>query len=248
MPRPRHPDTALGHTGTVPGVAVFDFYGTLAHWRDVDRSGYAAVLAEFGYGLAPEELTAYFDRYDGVAHEAHSVDAEAYEAWVRHRLGDLTSACGVSPHHHAQVLDALRASDQGEMVAYSDAAPTLQALRVDGWRIAVCSNWGWEIEPYLEQVGLLPLVDLAVTSARAGARKPHPRVYEVTLSALGVEAGDVVFIGDSWDPDVIGPKAAGMSAIHLWRRADRLGEAPPDLMDGIRRVGDLRELLDGRIS
>jgi putative hydrolase of the HAD superfamily len=228
----------------VARAAVFDYYGTLARWRDLDRSGYTAVFAQFGYELPPHELTAYFDRYDGIEHVEHSADGETYEAWVRHRLGDLTSACDVSPHHRSDLIEALRASDQGEMVAYGDAAPTLLALREAGITIGVCSNWGWEIDRYLEQVGLLPLVDLAITSARAGARKPHPRMYAVTLEALAIDAGDIVFIGDSWGPDVIGPRAAGMTAVHLWRDEDRRGEEPPTLDDGVRRISELPEVLE----
>ena len=40
-------------------------------------------------------LDGYFSRYDGVDHAEHSVSEEAYEAWVRFRLGELTRACGV---------------------------------------------------------------------------------------------------------------------------------------------------------
>jgi putative hydrolase of the HAD superfamily len=228
----------------MPGAVLFDFYGTLARWCDVERTSYAAVLAGFGYSLPPGELEAYFARYDGIEHVEHSTDGPTYEAWVRRRLGDLTSACGVAAHHHHEVVDALRASDQAEMVAYEDAAPTLRSLRAAGVPIGVCSNWGWELTPYLDQVGLLPLVDVAVTSARAGARKPHPRVYAAALSALGVEARRTVFVGDTWGADVIGPRAAGMTAVHLWRPDDRSGDVPPELDDGVPRIADLNELLD----
>ena len=54
--------------------------------------------------------------------------------------------------------------------------------------------------------GCSSLVDAAVTSARAGARKPHPGIYAASMAALGVDAADVVFVGDSWEPDVRGPR------------------------------------------
>jgi putative hydrolase of the HAD superfamily len=224
-------------------AVIFDFYGTLAHWQDQDASNYATVLAAHGYDVDDDVLSDYFVRYDGVEHVAHSVNQDAYEAWVRHRLCDLTTACGVGSDDQDAILDALRASDRGPMVAYPEASATLAALRQDGWAIGVCSNWGWDLDSFLVQVGLLELVDLSVTSARAGARKPHPSIYAHSVKALGAEVAQTVFVGDSWVPDVVGPHQAGMTAVHVWRADERPGPAPYELAAGMHRVGDLSELL-----
>jgi len=221
---------------------IFDFYGTLARWRERHDANYPAVFAAHGYELPDDVLTAYFDRYDGIAHAEHSVDAVAYEAWVRSRLGDLTTACDVSEDDRDRIIAALRDSDQDEMVAYPEAASTLQELRQQGWLIGVCSNWGWELDAFLAQVELLSLVDSAVTSARAGARKPHPVIFHHTAERLGVTLDEVVFVGDSWRPDVEGPRSLGMTAVHVWRDEERGDVQPPDLMEGTYRVGDLSEI------
>ena len=228
-------------TGVVRAV-IFDFYGTLARWQDSHVSNYTGVFAAHGYTLPNEVLADYFARYDGVEHAEHSVSEAAYEAWVRHRLGDLISGCGVVSEEEGTVLDALRRSDQGPMVAYPDAAPTLAALRTGGLSIGVCSNWGWELDAFLAQVDLLSLVDVAVTSAR-WARKPHPHIYRTAADALGVAPDGVLFVGDTWAPDVEGPRRAGMTPVHIWRAEERSGQRPPDLTDGTRRIGELSELL-----
>ena len=111
------------------------------------------------------------------------------------------------------------------MVPYPEAVATLASLRDSGLAIGVCSNWGWELDAFLDQVGLLALVDAGVTSARAGARKPHPDIYDVSVSALDVEPAEVVFVGDSWEPDVRGPRRLGMTAVHVWREEERRGSA-----------------------
>jgi putative hydrolase of the HAD superfamily len=234
-------------------AVIFDFYGTLAHWSDHEASNYASVLAAHGYRLPDDVADAYFARYDGIEHAAHSVDEDTYERWVRLRLRDLTGACGVPPDHEDGVIDALRTSDRSDMVAYPEAASTLTTLREQGWAVGVCSNWGWDLDSFLDQVGLFDLVDVAVTSARAGARKPHPSIYTHIVGRLGCEAGSAVFVGDSWDPDVVGPHRAGMSAVHVWRAGERSGPAPAglELSAGMHRIGDLSELpalLDAGIS
>jgi putative hydrolase of the HAD superfamily len=224
-------------------AVIFDFYGTLARWADGSAS-YGSVFAAHGYSLDPAVLDGYFSRYDGIEHGEHSVSEEAYEHWVRSRLRQLTRQSGVEGDDAEAIVDALRGLDQGHMVAYPEAAETLRALREAGLTVGVCSNWGWELNAYLNQVGLLPLVDSSVTSARAGARKPHPNIYLTSVESLGVLTDEVVFVGDSWEPDVRGPRRLGMTAVHVWRAAERQGYDAPELEPGDRRVGDLSGVLE----
>ena len=229
-------------------AVIFDFYGTLAHSADAAGSNYESIyqtiFAARGYTLEQSVLNDYYSRYDGVEHGEHSTSEVAYEAWVRTRLRDLTEACGVSDAHVEELLDALRAVDQGAMVPYPEAAATLSSLREAGFAIGVCSNWGWELDAFLDEAGLLALVDVSVTSARAGSRKPHPDIYDISVSALGVEREEVLFVGDSWEPDVRGPRRAGMAAVHVWREEERHGLRPPPLEPGDHRVGDLTGVVE----
>jgi putative hydrolase of the HAD superfamily len=227
----------------VVSAVIFDFYGTLAHFADTSVTNYETVFAAHGYRPERAILDSYFSCYDGVEHGEHSVSEEAYESWVRLRLRDLTSACGVPDADVEDVIDALRSSDQGAMVPYPEAARTLASLRSSGLAIGVCSNWGWELDAFLGQVGLLELVDSGITSARAGSRKPHPDIYGASVVALDVDPTDVVFVGDSWEPDVRGPRRMGMTAVHIWREEERIGLTPPVLEDGDHRVGDLTGVL-----
>jgi putative hydrolase of the HAD superfamily len=57
-----------------------------------------------------------------------------------------------------------------------------------------------------------------------------------------VAPGDVVFVGDTWEPDVVGPIGAGMRAVHLWREDDHREPPPPP--NGAVRIADLRGVLD----
>jgi putative hydrolase of the HAD superfamily len=234
----------LKKNGRMVTAVIFDFYGTLAQWADREQTGYSAVFSAHGYQLDPVALDAYFIRYDGIEHRQHSVSQEAYESWARSRLKELTRSCGVDEEGEDRLIEALQASDNGRMVAYPEAAMTLRSLRQRGISVGVCSNWGWELDSYLEQVGLLGLVDASVTSARAGARKPHPSIYDVAATSLAVHPSEVLFVGDSWEPDVRGPRKAGMGAVHVWRAEERNGLPAPPLRPGDRRVAELSGVLE----
>jgi putative hydrolase of the HAD superfamily len=88
------------------------------------------------------------------------------------------------------------------------------------------------------------VVDVLVSSAWAGARKPHPRIFRHTLDLLACEPADAVFVGDTWGPDVEGSRALGMRAIYL----ERPGHWPDPTLPAIptrdvERVDDLKGLL-----
>ena len=82
-------------------------------------------------------------------------------------------------------------------------------------------------------------------SAHAGARKPHPRIFEHTLARCRVDAADTVFVGDSFGPDVEGPLGVGIpTAVHVYRPGEEPPRAAPPLPEGAVRVNDLRGVLD----
>jgi putative hydrolase of the HAD superfamily len=145
-------------------------------------------------------------------------------------------------------VDALVDADRRtSMVVYPEVRPVLGELRRRGLTIGVCSNWGWDLEAALHATGVDALIDVAVTSARVGYRKPHGAMYDSILGALGVAAPEAIFVGDSWEPDVLGPIAAGMRSVHVNRARGEKEGSPPPLVAGAIRVSDLRFLLDAGI-
>jgi len=224
-------------------AVIFDFYGTLARFAHHHATGYEPVFAAFGYTPEPSVLEAWFSRYDGVEHAEHSVDEAAYESWVRARQHQLVLDCGVDDSDAGDLVEALRAADNGPVVAYPEAAATLASLRAAGLAVGVCSNWGWELDAFLDDAGLLELVDAGITSARAGARKPHPGIYAQAVAALGVDPAETLFVGDSWEPDVRGPRRFGMRAVHVWRAEERARRPAPPLEPGDHRVEELTGVL-----
>ena len=223
-------------------AVLLDFYGTLAHaltWGPT----YQEVLEPHGYHLPDEVRAAYGDNsVDGTEHAEHSRSRDHYEAWRVSRLEAMLRDCGVGDDDVGPLARELRrASRSFELVAYPEVPAVLDALRARALVVAVCSNWDWDLDRAMDQAGLGALVDVQVTSARAGARKPHRRIFEHTLELLSVDAGDTLFVGDSWHADVEGPLAVGMAAVHVQRDTDE--REPPPLVDGVRRVRDLTGLL-----
>ena len=227
-------------------AVLLDFYGTLARattWGPTRKD----VLEARGFTV-PDDVheRARDDSIDGLEHLEHSESAEHYETWERDRLLRFVTDCGIGADDAGPLVDDLyTATKSFRLEAYAETAEVLTELGSRGVVRAICSNWDWHLDRALAQAGIDDrLVDVVVTSARAGARKPHPRIFRHTLEACGVDAGDAVFVGDSWGPDVEGPAAVGMRPVHLWRPEwEEERDPPPQLTDGVVRIGNLRELV-----
>ena len=229
-------------------AVLFDFYGTLARavsWGDTHEQVFTR------RGLVYDEA-AWSDRWvggalDGEEHAEHSLSAGHYKAWELERLRQRSRAAGVGDDDLDALVDDLYAASKDYVLAtYPEVPEVLAELRERGLVLAVCSNWDWHLDKAMGEVGLTEMFDVVVTSAQAGARKPHPRIFTHTLERCRIDAADALFVGDTWGPDVEGPLAAGMrTAVHV-RREDHRHQSgpPPPLPPGAHRVGDLRGVLD----
>lgn len=231
-------------SATIDAV-VFDFHGTLARPAEGELFGYGDILSKSGYPVDERAIATWSSAWEGREHDEHSTDRGTYAQWWRSRLRQLADSAGVPEERADLVVDRLLAWDDASYVAYPEAADVLRALRAAGVRIGACSNWGWHLDPFLEQCGLLPYVDAAVCSARVGARKPHRRVYERALDALGVRAPRAWFVGDNMTADVLGPLDADFdTAVHVWRLDRGSSDHLAPLPLGSHRVSDLTGILD----
>ncbi|MBE2320117.1 HAD family phosphatase [Solirubrobacter sp. CPCC 204708] len=87
-------------------------------------------------------------------------------------------------------------------------------LKAKGVRLAILTNNVREWQP--RWMPLLPtgMFELIVDSGFEGVRKPEPKIYEITLSRLGLEAGECAFV-DDLEVNVQGANAVGLHGVHF---------------------------------
>lgn len=93
----------------------------------------------------------------------------------------------------------------------------------------------------LEPLGILGYVDALVASEELGISKPDPGIFHVALERIGSPAVAAVMVGDSWENDVVGARAAGIRAVWLNRRGVVIPD--PALADEMRDLGSLTRSL-----
>jgi len=93
-----------------------------------------------------------------------------------------------------------------------------------GIRLALLTNNVREWEPRWR--AMLPvdeLFELVVDSAFVGMRKPDPRIYELTLSGLGLPAEACAFV-DDLEPNIVAARELGLHAVHFADAEQAIGE------------------------
>jgi HAD superfamily hydrolase (TIGR01549 family) len=93
--------------------------------------------------------------------------------------------------------------------------------------------------------GLGGMFDFELYALRTGVpKKPHPEFYRATAEAAQVPVEEMVYVGDDYEHDVVGPAAYGMRTVWLNRSGKPvLGEVTPDAV--IENLDDLPRILAG---
>lgn len=106
---------------------------------------------------------------------------------------------------------------------YPDVRPSLEALRQNGFRLGIVSNWDSRLPGLLDALDLSSYFDSIVYGAACGFEKPHEQIFEFCLQELEVPPPQALHIGDMSLEDVEGARSAGMKALLLERHDEEDG-------------------------
>jgi putative hydrolase of the HAD superfamily len=124
--------------------------------------------------------------------------------------------------------------------AYPETRGVLQALRERGYKLAIVSNGCYQTR-CARRLGIEGYFDAIIGSWHVGYRKPGREIFDMAISQLGLTAGEVVMVGDSWDLDITGGHNAGLQTLHLCRDANEAKR----YTNSIRDLWGVVESLDG---
>lgn len=208
-------DDVVGAPRDVRAV-VFDWGGTLTPWHTVDLAAQWRVFAEEYHVEEPH-------RRDDLAQQLAAAEDVG---WRRGRGDDHASArieeilaeAGVVAGDPRAVAGATAYERFWEPHTWIDpqVRPLWEGLRDNGIRVGVLSNTIWSRDYHrgvFARDGVLHLLDADVYSSETPWVKPHPEIFRLAASRLGVAPEHCVYVGDRAYEDVHGPQSVGMRAI-----------------------------------
>lgn len=226
-------------------AVAFDLDSTLCQYALTVEEVLVSALERAGFGcdafgaisdLADDYNSAWWTAEEQSRVPTGELRRRAWAAVLEKRgLSDEAVSC--------RLADAYGAIREESGVSLFEGVKALLSDLRDRYRLGILTNgpsdmqWG-----KLRHLDLTESVDGIVVAGDVGIFKPDPRVFRRLLDILDVDAGDALFVGNSYEHDIAGASAAGMRTAWVTD-----GQGPPgesvsfDLI--VERVTDLREVL-----
>ncbi len=168
------------------------------------------------------------DRWNDFREINLSRDPAAADAFWYSVCQDWAAECGFPDSSVAGIVAAAESRLYGEcstvFALYDDVVPCLESLQSAGIKMGIVSNWDVSLHRTLERFGLAGYFDTVVASMEEGVEKPDPRIFEIALKRLGVDASEALHVGDNPMDDLRGARTAGMRAFVVDRGPHAPGE------------------------
>ncbi|MGD8497918.1 MAG: HAD family hydrolase [Chromatiales bacterium] len=192
---------------------------------------YPLITAGHSLQTLIEQRTAYMREYPDLHHDLTRLRKQ----W----LGHVAEAAGYEPALAEPAFEVFwEARNQVEV--FPEALDALDALG-SVYRIGAITNGNADVH----RIGIGHHFDFVLYAAGVGAAKPHRDIFLAALEHTGLDAAEVVHVGDDPACDVMGAAAVGMRTVWVnsaGRDWDGPGMEPDAVISGL---GELEAVLSG---
>ena len=229
-------------------AVFFDFYETLCFHRHSLEENLERIAERYGVNINWERCETAMERlFAGTSAPAPTTDYSLLESSIAVMMQEceFIRELGVQEHVEQIAWELLQSGHYrfaaNSATLYDDAIPTLQHLRNAGFKLAIVSNWDTPLDPLTERLGIAEYFDAIVAShdLRVRSEKPDPHIFNYTLAAVSVSAGEAVHVGDTYGADIVGARDVGIRPILL----DRDGTQAGRWRETIQSLSELPEML-----
>ena len=211
-------------------AVLFDMFDTLmmierdhAFYQPSLRRAHA-FLVENGVSVSFDVFSdAYVKARDALYAEA---DAQMEEPHFNLRIMNALNSLGYSFNLSSEIVCGTTLAFCEEFMRYVriDKNARSASEKLHGkYKLGIVSNFAIPecVFKLLERHDLTKFFDVVIVSGAVNKRKPSPEIFQKALAKMGVDAKNTVFVGDTVDADVQGPRSVGMKTIYIERRVQK---------------------------
>ncbi|OKK20440.1 hydrolase [Streptomyces sp. CB00455] len=215
-------------------AVLWDIDDTLFDYTGADAAGLARQLeadriAE-RYGTAAQALALW--RRITERHWARYAAGEGtFQGQRQERVREFLGAPAMTDAEADAWFDRYVAHYKTAWTVFPDVVPALDALAADYRHGVLTNSSAANQEPKLRDLGLRERFEVLVCAVELGISKPEAGAFLAACQAMGLEPGEVAYVGDQPEIDARGARDAGLLAVWLDRDGGR-GEGP----EGVHRI------------
>ncbi len=218
---------------------LFDFGGTLdsdgGHWLD----RFYRIYVDEGVEVSFLKLKEAFYYADELCCKDPDVNNFGLNTLLKHHVQLQFEKLGLQFYPKGI---AISKSFLESMLYYLKRNSTLlRKLRLH-YKLGIVSNFYGNLPVILDQFGIYKLLDVVIDSERVGVRKPDPSIFKIAMDRIDEPASSVVFVGDSYERDIMPCKSLGMRVIWMKGPNPRVPEDPPDVDAVITNLIQLKDI------
>lgn len=236
-------------------IILFDLGNTLIYfdgqWPEVISQMNVHLLNTLqahGIQLGNDSFLARFDeRLKAYYAQDQAHYSEYTTASVARRLLAEMGYDNISSQVLRQAIDEMFKVSQAHWHPEADAISILQALQERGYRLGLISNAGddKDVQTLVDKAQVRPYLDIILTSAAQGIRKPNPRIFLNALAHWGAQPEQAAMVGDTLNADILGAQNTGIYSIWITRRVSKsANQAHQDTIRPDAAIASLSELPD----
>lgn len=212
-----------------PKVVFFDAVGTLFGVKGSVGDIYSHLARDFGVDASPKQLqqafvTSFQNSYPLVFPGLDSIEIPDQEfLWWREIALQTFEKVGVIEQFSdfEEFFGRLYGyfATAAPWYVYDDVFPLLEKWREQQMTMGIISNFDSRIHAVLQALQLKDFFSTVTISSTTGAAKPDSKIFHLALAQYKCEPHQALHIGDSYQQDYQGAKAAGLQAFHLRRKS-----------------------------
>jgi 2-haloalkanoic acid dehalogenase type II len=217
---------------------IFDAFGTVFDTKDASVRATGRILEKNRSSLNPEAVYREWKAY----HEQHIASLSQFVKEEDIYLMDLQRIYrnyGINGNAEEDVEIML--STFSVRQSFPEASKTINCLR-DRYRVYIGSNS--DSQPLRSVIELNKIVvDGCFSSESLQVYKPQREFFMRILQAIGMEAYEVIYVGDSQIDDLLGASNVEIDTVWINRRNEHLTESIPKPLYEVKSLDEILSIL-----
>ena len=222
-------------------AVCFDYGGTLdgpgSHWLP----RFHRLYRDAGLVLPFDRFRAAFDHATRCGYADAAVSTMDLQALIAFHVARQLEHLDVRNAQLAtQIVDTFVTNARA---ALAESRSVLDRLR-RRVQLGVISNFYGNVGRILDEAGIGQWLAVVVDSNRVGVSKPDPEIFALAIRGLGCAPEETLYVGDSFEKDVVAARAAGLRSAWLVGPVEQACPAPEMVDVRLHRLADLEAVVE----